>query len=249
MKESGLAIPIALYRPQIGPLARNGKKSGSNRKKGKKWFKNSHFSRPFPVGPKSIFRPFFSPFRAGGPIWGLYRAIGIASLVSSSRFFPSDCCIWGQRGQTAPNAMIARIDSLHDLQMLLSLREETQRKLQMLVSPRKNGLDFLFKEVGVSKEMLLRVRQGGGRGGRKTSRRTRKRVFDPPPLIWYAFQPPSGVIPLLFLYKNPRLSRPEALLDGVQKFSGGCILWYVFLPPYVLQAPRILAQTEGGLSE
>ena len=37
-----------------------------------------HFSPFFPVGPKSIFRPFF-PFQAGGPKWGLYKAIGIAT--------------------------------------------------------------------------------------------------------------------------------------------------------------------------
>ena len=35
--------------------------------------------------------------------------------------------------------------------MLLSLREETERKLQMLLSLRKNGLTSLFKEVRVFK--------------------------------------------------------------------------------------------------
>ena len=35
--------------------------------------------------------------------------------------------------------------------MLQSLREETEGKLQMLLSPRKNGLDSLFKEVRVLK--------------------------------------------------------------------------------------------------
>ena len=33
--------------------------------------------------------------------------------------------------------------------MLSSLREETEGKLQMLLLPRKNGLDSLFKEVTV----------------------------------------------------------------------------------------------------
>ena len=82
-----LAIPIALYRPQIGPPARNGKK----------WPKNgkmaifdpflgqfSHFSAIFsPFSRWGLFVHFLSiffPFRAGGPIWGLYRAIGIAIL-------------------------------------------------------------------------------------------------------------------------------------------------------------------------
>ena len=36
--------------------------------------------------------------------------------------------------------------------MLQSLREETQGKLQMLLSLRKNGLDSLFKEVRVFKD-------------------------------------------------------------------------------------------------
>ena len=36
--------------------------------------------------------------------------------------------------------------------MLHSLREETESKLQMLLSLRKNGLDSLFKEVRVLKE-------------------------------------------------------------------------------------------------
>ena len=36
--------------------------------------------------------------------------------------------------------------------MLKSLREETEGKLQMLLSPRKNGLTSLFKEVRVFKD-------------------------------------------------------------------------------------------------
>ena len=36
--------------------------------------------------------------------------------------------------------------------MLQSLREETEGKLQMLLSLRKNGLTSLFKEVRVFKE-------------------------------------------------------------------------------------------------
>ena len=85
---TSLAIPIALYRPQIGPPARNGKKMAekwilappgkrekNGRKMGKlaqKWTKNGsdmaifpffgHFFPFCPVGPKSIFWPFFSHF-------------------------------------------------------------------------------------------------------------------------------------------------------------------------------------------
>ena len=42
--------------------------------------------------------------------------------------------------------------------MLKSLREETEGKLKMLLSPRKNGLDSLFKEVRVFKVPWLRNR-------------------------------------------------------------------------------------------
>ena len=47
--------------------------------------------------------------------------------------------------------MIAR----QDLEMLSSLREETEGKLQMLLSLRKKGLTSLFKEVRVFKERGL----------------------------------------------------------------------------------------------
>ena len=36
---------------------------------------------------------------------------------------------------------------------------------------------------------------------------------------------------------SPRLSGPRSSFGGVQNFSGGCVLWYVFLPPYVLHPP------------
>ena len=89
-------------RPQVAPPARNGKKWPKNRfwpqretvgkmaengKIGPKMGQNaifpfSHFSaifQPFPGEAKTHFSAIFFPFRAGGPIWGLYRAIGIAS--------------------------------------------------------------------------------------------------------------------------------------------------------------------------
>ena len=46
----------------------------------------------FPGGAKIHFSAIFFPFRAGGPTWGLYRAIGIASKghkLSSSKLAPS----------------------------------------------------------------------------------------------------------------------------------------------------------------
>ena len=62
---------------------------------------------------------------------------------------------------------------------------------------------------------------GGGKkeGGGKPSRMTPlpKRGFGPP-LVRYVFHPPQVSIALFFLYKNPRQSRPEALLGGSQNF-------------------------------
>ena len=44
-----------------------------------------------------------------------------------------------------------------------------------------------------------------------------KRGFGPP-LVRYVFHPPLGLSALFFLYKNPRQSRPEDLLEGSKNF-------------------------------
>ena len=62
----------------------------------------------------------------------------------------------------------------------------------------------------------------------------KNRFWTPPRTV--RFPAPSGVSALFFLYKDPRPSRLEAL-GGVQNFSGERVLWYVFLPPYVLHPP------------
>ena len=55
-------------------------------KMGKKWIFGpiflffGYFFPLFPGGAKVHFSAIFFSFRAGGPIWGLYRAIGIATL-------------------------------------------------------------------------------------------------------------------------------------------------------------------------
>ena len=81
--------PKSGLRPVMG---KNGRKwilvpSGKGGKLAEKWVKNGHFPifRPFspplfPDGANIHSSAIFFPFRAGGPIWGLYRAIGIASL-------------------------------------------------------------------------------------------------------------------------------------------------------------------------
>ena len=69
------------------------------------------------------------------------------------------------------------------------------------------------------------------RGGRRTSPRTPlpKPGFGSP-FVWYVFHPPSGVIALVFLCRGPRLSTPEAFLEGSNNLSGGCVVGVRFLP-------------------
>ena len=100
--------------------------------------------------------------------------------------------------------------------------------------------------MGNEKSKDFRERHGGveKRGGWKTSRMTPlpKSGFGPPPRT-VRFPPPSGVSPLFFLYKNPRESRPEALLEGSKNFrerafSGTFSSPHTFCtPPY--HGPRI----------
>ena len=95
-----------VYRPQIGPPARNGEKMAGKwilappGKRVKKWLKNGkigpkihclpifgpifpffgHFFPFFPVGPKSIFRPFF-------PHFGPEARFGVRTGQSGSQHF------------------------------------------------------------------------------------------------------------------------------------------------------------------
>ena len=74
-------------------------------------------------------------------------------------FFLSDNSIWGQWTRMLQMLWSQGWNSLEDPQMLESLREETEGKLQMLLSPRKNGLTSLFKEVRVFKALPLKERR------------------------------------------------------------------------------------------
>ena len=76
------------------------------------------------------------------------------------------------------------------------------------------------------------------RGGRKTSRMTPlpKRGFGPP-LVRYVFHPPQVSVLCFSCTKISTTEQPKSSFGGVQKFSGERVLWYVFLPPYVLHPP------------
>ena len=76
------------------------------------------------------------------------------------------------------------------------------------------------------------------RGGWKTSRMTPlpKRGVIGPPLIRYVFHPPQVSV-LCFSCTKFTTEQTRSSFGGVQNFSGGRVLWYVFLPPYVLHPP------------
>ena len=70
------------------------------------------------------------------------------------------------------------------------------------------------------KQLNQRTPWGGGkkRGVENLTNDTppKKGFWTPPHMV--RFPPPSGVSALFFLYKNPRQSRPEALLEGSKNF-------------------------------
>ena len=70
----------------------------------------------------------------------------------------------------------------------------------------------------------------------------KKGFGTPPRMVW--FPPRSGVSALFFLYKNPRESRPEALLDGSKNFRERALSG-TFSSPIRFTAPPITAQKIG----
>ena len=113
------------------------------------------------------------------------------------------------------------------------------RSLKKAANPRVPVYHALMATHARERGERIRGRHGGveKRGGWKTSRMTPlpKKGFGPPS---YGFPPPSGVVALFFLYKNPRQSRPEALLEGSRisregAFSGTFSSPHTFCtPPY-----------------
>ena len=88
---------------------------------------------------------------------------------------------------------------------------------------------FFLPPTNISQECqegqasIQRTPWGGGkkRGEENLTNDTPpKKGFWTPP-SYGTFSPPSGVVALFFLYKNPRLSRPEAVLEGSRIFREG----------------------------
>ena len=69
-------------------------------------------------------------------------------------------------------------------------------------------------------------------GGRKPHERypSWKQVLDPP-FVWYVFHPPRGLL-LCFLCTELQDWAHQKLFWS-ETFSGGCIVWCAFLPPYL----------------
>ena len=86
--------------------------------------------------------------------------------------------------------------------------------------------------------LFQRMPWGGGkrRGVENLTNDTppKKGFWTPPPTV--RFPPPSAVSALFFLYKNPRQSRPEALLEGSKNFRESAFSG-TFSPPHTFCTP------------
>ena len=95
---------------------------------------------------------------------------------------------------------------------------------------------FFTFSPGLLCNLVIRGRHGGveKRGGWKTSRMTPlpKRGFGPP--SYGAFSNPLRCQCSVFPVQKCTTEQTRSSFGGVQKFSGERVLWYVFLPPYVL---------------
>ena len=86
---------------------------------------------------------------------------------------------------------------------------------------------------------MIRGRHGGWKkeGGGKPHERhpSQKRVLDPP--SYGTFSTPLRCQCSVFPVQKSTTEQTRSSFGGVQKFSGERVLWYVFLPPYVLHPP------------
>ena len=98
---------------------------------------------------------------------------------------------------------------------------------------------------GSSAYLVFRGRHGGGvekGGGWNTSRMTPhpKMGFGPPPPPSYGtFSTPLGCQSSVLPAQKSTTKQTRSSFGGFQKFSGERVLWYVFLPPYVLHPPYL----------
>ena len=119
---------------------------------------------------------------------------------------------------------------------------------QMLVQTLRAAGKFRRFRCCIFPHRFFRGRHGGVEkgGGWKTSRMTPlpKRGFGPP-LVRYVFHPPLRCQCSVFLYKNQRQSRPEAVLEGSKNFRESAFSG-TFSPPIRFAPPHITAQLLWG---
>ena len=77
---------------------------------------------------------------------------------------------------------------------------------------------------------------GGGKRGRKTSRRTPlpKSEACTPLRRLVRFPTPLKCRCSVFLVQKSKPQHTRSSFEGSETFFGGCVVWYVLLPPYVL---------------
>ena len=137
-------------------------------------------------------------------------------------------CSWENTG-----GWVAGIFPVYSLQFpnAVVLNAVGRRRAQMSANERK--------QKSANARAQIRGRHGGVEkgGGWKTSRMTPlpKRGFGPP-LVRYVFHPPQVSV-LCFPVQKSTTEQTRSCFGGVQKFLGERVLWYVFLPPYVLHPP------------
>ena len=122
---------------------------------------------------------------------------------------------------------------------LRKFRYRRRNSLRMDVCDKKFASDCECDGLVHSAEDAIGGLKKEGGGQRHEGHDSPKRGFGPPPpFIWDVFYPRVVSLLCFSCSENPRQRRPEAsfFLGGVQKFSGGCVLWCNVLPSYVLQA-------------
>ena len=97
---------------------------------------------------------------------------------------------------------------------------------------------------------VVRGRHGGVEkgGGWKTSRMTPLPKSGLGPPSYGTFSTPLRCQRSVFPVQKSTTEQTRSSFGGVQKFSGERVLWYVFLPPYVLHPP-ISRSKVGGREE
>ena len=132
--------------------------------------------------------------------------------------------------------------------MVESRRESRGKPIEIA----ENELRQFRMEGGVKKHLSLNFRGRHGGGGKKRGEENLTNDTPPKKGFWtphrtVRFPPPSGVVALIFLYKNPRLSRPKALLEGSRLLREGAFSGTFSSPhTYVWHLACIMAQSDGG---